>query len=75
MARKRKIKPNKNFRKETRRQENLLSLGLGIAAVILAVVVVMSSKIDFASCSNTGAAVSDEEPADTEDISDDIVGE
>lgn len=59
MARKRKIKPDKNFRKESRRQENKMYAIIGAAALLLAILITMINKIDFMACSNTGDSVTE----------------
>lgn len=59
MARKRKIKPDKNFRKESRRQENKMYAIIGVAALLLAILITMINKIDFMACSNTGDSVTE----------------
>ena len=59
MARKRKIKPDKNFRKESRRQENKMYAIIGAAALLLAILITMINKIDFTACSNTGDSVTE----------------
>jgi len=56
-----KNKENKNFRKESKKQEKLLYSVIGVLAIILAFVIVLTKKIDFAACSNTGEGVVQED--------------
>lgn len=66
MAKKNKVKPNKNFRKESRKQENKMVALLAVGALILAVIVVLTNKIDFSKCSNTGNQAEIETQVETE---------
>lgn len=45
-------KRNKEFRKESRKQENRTYLLIGLAAVVLGIIIILSQKIDFSSSVN-----------------------
>lgn len=60
MAKKNKVKPNKEFRKESRKKESLLYTLIGIAALALAVLIVFVKNLDTSSCVGDSSAIEEE---------------